>query len=173
MEVSISAMINELFVNLHYLDKSKDLFFGLTPSQVRIMRFIDARQQAGMKTFQKDVEREYNLKGSSVTSILNNLEKNNWIIRENVDYDARLKSIVFSESAVLVVDQIRSIAKKFDDCLRENLSEAEFIVFCQCSEKIINTINENRESLRNDFYKNKDFLIDEFNKTDKKTEDIK
>ncbi|MDO5398758.1 MAG: helix-turn-helix domain-containing protein, partial [bacterium] len=69
MESSISGMINKLFMNLQNVNKNQGGLFSLTPSQLRIMMFIGQRINEGKKTFQKDIEREFNLKGSSVTSI--------------------------------------------------------------------------------------------------------
>ena len=86
----------DISIQMQSISKSKAWEFNITPSQMRILIFIGQRLEKGEKTFQKDIEHEFNLKGSSVTSALNNLEKNKWIRRENVEYDSRLKSIVFA-----------------------------------------------------------------------------
>ena len=153
MENSISAMIHKLFMSLQTVNKSQGVSLSLTQSQLRIMMFIGRRLQEGKKTFQKDIEREFHLKGSSVTSILNNLEKNKWIMRESVDYDARLKSIVFAERSASIIEHLKVLSDKFDSYMKASLTDAEFIVFCQCVEKMLNALDENRDMLVKEFEK--------------------
>lgn len=150
MKQSISRMLNKIFVQIQNITKSKLWEFNMTPAQIRILMFIGQRLERGEKTFQKDIEREFNIKGSSVTSTLNKLEKNKWIRRESVDYDARLKLIVFAEQTYAEMNYMNEIAEKFDNMLKDSLSEAEFIVFCQCAEKILKTLTDNRNMLMED-----------------------
>ena len=150
MEQSISRMMHEMFIQIQNITKSKLWEFNMTPAQIRILMFIGQRLENGEKTFQKDIEREFNIKGSSVTSALNKLEKNKWIRRESVDYDARLKLIVFAEQAYAAIDYMNGMSEKFDKMMKDSLSEAEFIVFCQCAEKILKTLTDNRNMLMED-----------------------
>lgn len=158
MEGSISGMINTLFIHLQTINKNQGGLFSLTQSQLRIMMFIGRRCEEGKKTFQKDIEHEFNLKGSSVTSILNNLEKNKWITRESVDYDARLKLIVFAERSASVMKHLKALSDKFDSYMKSSLTEAEFIVFCQCVDKMLKALERNKDTLIKEFEKmNREF----------------
>ncbi|MDO5399215.1 MAG: hypothetical protein Q4G33_14960, partial [bacterium] len=96
-------------------------------------------------------------------SILNNLEKNKWIMRESVDYDARLKSIVFAERSVSVMERLKILSDKFDSYMKASLTEAEFIVFCQCVDKMIRALEDNRDILTEEFKK----VNTEFEKAEK------
>lgn len=147
MESSISGMINKLFMSLQTINKRQSVSLSLTQSQIRIMMFIGRRLEEGKKTFQRDIEREFNLKGSSVTSILNNLERNKWIMRESVKEDARLKSIVFAERSAAVIEYMKILSGKFDSYMKSSLTEAEFIVFCQCVDKMHKALEENKDIL--------------------------
>ena len=153
MEKSISNMINQLFLQLQNMNKDQLWKINLTQSQIRILTFIGRRIQQGKPTFQKDIEREFGIKGSSATSALKNLEKNKWITRENVEYDARLKSIVFAERTYSVMESMQRIFNKFDSYMRESLTEAEFIVFCQCMDKMKIALEENKEAMIEEFEK--------------------
>ena len=48
------------------------------------------------ETFQRDLEREFRIRRSTVTGILQNMEKNGFIVRESVEYDARLKKLTLT-----------------------------------------------------------------------------
>lgn len=145
MGQSIHYMVGKLFMKIQQVSKIGLTGYNMTPSQVRILMYIGQRIHNGEVVFQKDIEREFNIKGSSVTSALNNLEKNKWIRRESVDYDARLRSIVFDEKSYAVLKYMTDLSEQFDDLMRESLTEAEFIVFCQCIEKMIAAIDENKD----------------------------
>lgn len=153
MEKSISSMIHILFARIQKIGESQIGSFDMTPAQVRILMFIGKRAERGEKTFQKDIEHEFGIKGSSVTSIINNLEKHKWVRRESVDYDARLKSIVFAENTYEAMECMGRMSERFDNYMKETLTDAEFIVFCQCVEKIINTLEEKRDDVFDDSFR--------------------
>lgn len=60
------------------------------------------------KIYQKDIEEEMSLRKSSVTSLLNNLEKSGLIERKSSPEDARLKSVVLTERGIVVHEEIAS-----------------------------------------------------------------
>ena len=151
MEKSISAMIRSLFVKLQGMSKHKEWDIGLTSAQMRALGFIRQRAESGLPTYQKDIEREFGIKGSSASSLLNNLEKNNWIRRESVAHDARLKSIVFAPRVDGVMEQLGILTGLLDGCLRSSLTDEEFTVFCRCMEKMQTAIEENREEISGGF----------------------
>lgn len=138
--ISISSMIQHLGMQMQKLTKNKEWEIDITASQARVLMFIAQELEKGEMVFQKDVERAFNIKGSSVSSILNALEKNKWICREKVDYDARLKSIVLAEMSYQIMNEMREFWAEVDDSIRNTLSDAEFIVFCQCMEKIMKAL---------------------------------
>ena len=49
--------------------------------------------------FQRDIEEKFEIRRSTATGIINLMEKNGLIIREKVDYDARLKKLVLTDKA--------------------------------------------------------------------------
>ncbi len=153
MERSISSMIHKLFMRIQKVGEAQLGKIKMTPSQIRLMMFIGKRAENGEKTFQKDIEHEFDIKGSSVTSILNNLEKRKWIRRESVDYDARLKSIVFAENTYEAMKVMERVSERFDNYMRETLTDAEFIVFCQCVDKITKTLEEKRADMFDESFK--------------------
>ena len=72
---------------------------GLTCIQTRILGHLRHAEEEGKSVFQRDIEEIFRIKKSSVTSVLQTLEKKGLITRENVPEDARVKKLVLTEEA--------------------------------------------------------------------------
>ena len=62
--------------------------------------------------FQRDIETKFSLRRSTVTGILQRMEKSELITREPVSYDKRLKKIVLTEKAIEIYEYF---SKTYDD----------------------------------------------------------
>ena len=72
---------------------------GLTSIQSRILGYLRHAQDEGRDVFQREIEDVFRIKRSSVTSVLQTLEKKGLIVRESVPEDARVKKLVLTEEA--------------------------------------------------------------------------
>ena len=90
------------------LDVSKNIryFFdlamaenGLTSIQSRILGHLRHAEEERRDVFQKEIEEVFRIKRSSVTSVLQTLEKKKLLVRECVPEDARLKKLVLTDEA--------------------------------------------------------------------------
>lgn len=90
------------------LDVSKNIryFFdlamaqsGLTSIQSRILGHLRHAEEEGRCVFQREIEDVFRIKRSSVTSVLQTLEKKELIIRESIPEDARVKKLVLTKEA--------------------------------------------------------------------------
>ena len=90
------------------LDVSKNIryFFdlsmsqsGLTSIQSRILGHLRHAEEEGRDVFQRDIEDVFRIKRSSVTSVLQTLERKELVVRESVPGDARMKKLVLTEKA--------------------------------------------------------------------------
>ncbi len=68
---------------------------NLTVSQAYVIDFISMAGK-DKDIFQKDLEKHFDLKRSSISLMLNNMEKNDLIQRVPVAEDARLKKIILT-----------------------------------------------------------------------------
>ncbi|MCF0147381.1 MAG: winged helix-turn-helix transcriptional regulator [Clostridium sp.] len=85
--------------------------------------------------FQKDIEEIFTIRRSTVTGILQSMEKNNLIIRENVSYDARLKKIVLTDLGEEINIHIIKEMRKFEDAITKGVSDEELEIFVQILDK--------------------------------------
>lgn len=98
---------------------------GLTTVQGRVIGYLAKKERVGEVVFQRDVEEEFHIRRSSVTSIIQGLEKNGYITRESVAQDARLKKIILTDKG-----------RKINQSVRETiLSEEEKILQVLTSEE--------------------------------------
>ena len=66
---------------------------GLTNMQRLVLHYILFQAPLG-DIYQKDIEKAFQIRRSSATGILQLLEKNGFIYRETVEWDARLKKLL-------------------------------------------------------------------------------
>lgn len=86
--------------------------------------------------FQKDFEQQFNIRRSTASSILSLMEKNGLIKRESVDYDARLKKITLTERAVEIQLPVENAFDRFENMIKQDISESELEIFFNVLDKI-------------------------------------
>lgn len=127
------------------LDVSKNLryFFdltmaqnGLTSIQTRILGYLRNAQEEGKCVFQKDIEQVFRIKRSSVTSVLQTLEKKDLIIRESIPEDARVKKLVLTEKARKMQGCTYLKIREMEGEVRALFTEEEFQQFLDYMNRI-------------------------------------
>ena len=114
----------------HLIRRKLDVTFsapeydGMTGVQHAIMGYIMYHTQKG-EVFQRDIEKEFSLRRSTVTVMLQNLEQKGYILREPVSRDGRLKKIILTEKAKKLQERTQSEMERFHRALEEPLSEDE------------------------------------------------
>ena len=95
----------------------------MTGTHVWILKYL--QENDGKEIFQKDIERQFGINRSSATGLLQLMEKNGLIYREEVPYDARLKRIVMTEKAVSLEASIRREIDRAEERISRGFSEEE------------------------------------------------
>ena len=67
--------------------------YGVTPVHLRTLVFIHIRNLNGERVCQKDIENHLNLRPSSVSSLISNLENDGFLVRGTDEENARKKYI--------------------------------------------------------------------------------
>ena len=114
---------------------------GLTGLQARILGFVKFNSENGRDIFQKDIEAEFKIRRSSVSSVLDNMEKNGFIVRQSVENDARLKKIVLTEKAQHISKQHYQTVLRFESSLLENLTADEIATLKNLLNKVVENID--------------------------------
>ncbi len=89
-----------------------------------------------LPVFQRDVEKHFKLSRSTVTELLQLMEKNGLITRESVDYDARLKQIKLTPHSIDLQEKLHQQILLFEERICAGLSKAELDAFYTTIEKM-------------------------------------
>ena len=87
--------------------------------------------------YQKDIENAFSIARSTVTSILKLMEKKNYITRESVESDARLKKLVLTETGIELHYKIENMITKNETLLDSLLTKEEKKQFLFLINKIL------------------------------------
>jgi DNA-binding MarR family transcriptional regulator len=112
---------------------------GLTRTQAVIIKYLEVETKK-RDLFQKDIEKEFRIRKSSVTSVLQLLEKNGYITRESVIEDARLKKLILTDKAREANAIIGVELEKREEKFYQVISEEEAEHFFQTIDKITSTL---------------------------------
>lgn len=108
---------------------------NITVSQACVIEFIASRGE-NREIFQKDLEKEFDLKRSSVSLMLRNMEKSDLIKKVSVSEDARLKQIILTEKSLKIYDKISLAIDSVENKLAENLKPEEIKIFLDIIDKM-------------------------------------
>lgn len=121
--------------NLEYKGPFKN---KVTGNHIYILGYIFINKEKDI--FQKDIEIEFNIRRSTVSEILDNMENNNLIERIPVNYDARLKKIVLTDKGFMVYNESFKHIIDFENVLKININKKDLKIFFSVLEQIENNI---------------------------------
>ena len=134
-------VINRISNRLRRRSAALQETLGMSGAQGNILNFILVEGQKH-SIYQKDIEKEFSINRSTTSEMLKLMCKKGMIEREEVEYDARLKKIVLTESSRNHNRQIEDKMKEMHQKLIKDLSEEEINTFIKISDKLINNIKE-------------------------------
>lgn len=89
--------------------------------------------------YQRDIEKFLNIRRSSATGLISNLEKNGYLIKESVETDARLKRLVPTAKANAEVSIIEEQVIKLEEKMLNGITKNEI----ESLRKIISKMTKN------------------------------
>lgn len=114
---------------------------GISTIQGRIIQYIK-RQSKKRDVFQKDLENEFELRGASISSTLQNLEIQGLIKRESLSSDQRLKKIVLTDKALDISNKIDKNIMQVESEVLKSLTEYEQKTLNELLDKVNDGIKE-------------------------------
>ena len=113
---------------------------GLTSMQARIIKYLSDHAQEAV--YQRDLERKFEIRGPSVTSLLQLMEKNGLIVLSRVSHDARLKRLELTPKAVEINQRIQKSICRHEERIRMGLTKEEVEHFLSILHKIKQNLME-------------------------------
>ncbi len=123
-DVHIGKLVSIFYKRIHRRIGREVSQYGLTSIQSRILGFV-YNESAKRDIFQKDIEEEFEIRRSSVTSVLQLMEKKGYIKRISVSEDARLKKIILTEMGTEIQNKIYNRILEFEKSLEDGLNSEE------------------------------------------------
>lgn len=123
-------------LDIRFADAGLEEISGM---QGPLLGYLDRNSQE-RDIFQKDLEKHFNIRRSTATVMLQNLEQKGYIVRESVDSDARMKRIVLTDKAREVNREIRKQIDAFHDELEQGITPEEKEFFLSISDKIMKNL---------------------------------
>ena len=117
------------------------LEYGISSMQAKILGFIYCNSSK-RDIFQKTIEEEFDIRRSSVTSVLTLMEKNELIKRVSVSEDARLKKIMITDKGIEVHKLVYKQIQEIERIIESNLSKEELNSFISILERLTQKIND-------------------------------
>lgn len=99
-----------------------------------ILRYLYENRKRNI--YQRDLEKEFGVGRSSVTSTIQIMERDGYLKREAVEKDARLKRVVLTEKGMEAQEDIEGLVKTLNVKTLEGISEAELGTFLRVIEKL-------------------------------------
>lgn len=111
-----------------------DLAEKPTKTQTWVMNYLYENQDRDV--FQRDIQEQFDVRRSTVTGILQLMEKNGWITRQSVGEDARLKKIMLTPQAIELHERVGACIRKTEEQLAQGLTPQEKAEFLRLCDKI-------------------------------------
>ncbi len=137
----LANLIKKTLDNTPTFQKEKNI----TGMQYFIIGYIYRNRDKDV--LQKDVEKMFHMQKSTTSQIINTMEKNGLISRENVEYDKRTKKIVLTELALVIKDNAKKEIDQLEANMVQGLSEEEIEGFYNVIGKIKQNIKEREENV--------------------------
>lgn len=94
--------------------------------------------------FQKDIEKSFSIGKSTVTNLIQLLEKKGYIRRESVAHDARLKRVVLTEKGMESNESIERMFARMSEAIEKGISKQELGIFFGVCDKIKGNLRDER-----------------------------
>ena len=93
-------------------------------------------ENQGREIFQRDIQEQFSIRRSTVTGILQLMERNGLITRSSVERDARLKKLELTPRGVELHERVERSIRQVEDRLSQCLTPEEKATFLTICEKI-------------------------------------
>lgn len=108
---------------------NKLLPYDITNQQARLLGDLDNQLKRDEEIVQKDLERTMKLRGSSITSLLQGLERKGFITRSTGNEDGRTKQLNITDKGRAVIEEVESSFQELEQLLVKGMSEEEKATF--------------------------------------------
>jgi len=114
--------------------------YGLFSGQARILMYLYRKKDE--RIYQKDIEQAYQIRGGTVSGLLDNLESNGYINRVSSEIDKRKKLIVLTDKGKEISFKSINMVNSFEEEVLKLLTKNEIDAFYSINKKLNKYIDE-------------------------------
>ena len=140
--MQIGRQINKISNYLRRRSQKTQEKIGLTNNQALVLDYIMA---SNCPVYQKDIEKEFDLRPSSATELIGGMEEKGWIERIVSPSDKRLKEIVFKDNSDIVRNSIKSEICTTEKQLIKGINKKDLEVFMKVTNQMLKNLEEEDE----------------------------
>ena len=130
-----------------------------------IMRYLYENREK--EIYQKDIEKHFSIGRSTVTNIIQLMEKKGFIERQAVQSHARLKKVLLTEKGEKTHETIEALIIQLNQNMMEGIEPEELQIFLQVLSKIRQNIEKQKTERQKEMNKGKN-KAEEHKKEEKK-----
>lgn len=138
-----NRLIKELFISSNKLKRLLDkrhLENGLYVGQARVLSYIYRNKDKII--YQKDIEKEFQIRGGSVTGIIDGLVLQNYLLRTESKLDKRKKEISFTKKGEMQAIKALEITNEVEESFNIMLGDKDIELLKNVIDKIDKWIDE-------------------------------
>lgn len=138
MELTYQFLLRSLAHQMkNYADRRLDNF-GITQEQSHTLGYIYRHQEKGIS--QKDIMKTFDRKGSTVSSILKNLEKRDLVYRKVNPEDTRSKILKLTDEGITLVESFTKVFDEIEERMILNFAEEDKIKLKEYLEQMMKNL---------------------------------
>ena len=120
---------------------------GLTTMQNRVLHYI-LMKSLGCPVYQKDIEKEFRISKSTVTEVLQLMEKNGFIRRESSKKDGRMKRILPTQKALEIRREVVENIHMVEEKLRAGIPEEDYRICLTVLKKMSENLTKEENNMK-------------------------
>lgn len=111
----------------------------LTGHQNWVLGYLIQNQDRDI--MQRDIEKQFSIRRSTVSHMLQLMEKNGYIKRQSSETDARMKKILITDRGLEAYGRMQDRLDRFERMLQDHISEEELKIFLQILKRMEDNID--------------------------------
>lgn len=116
----------------------KEKVMNISHVQARVLRYLFVNKDKII--YQSDIEKEMDLRRSTISGILKTMEKNGLIKRENSKNDTRKKEVSLTDLSIQKHEEMKEKINKFEKEMLKGISLEEKEAFFRVIDKLSNNL---------------------------------
>lgn len=136
----IRGYLRQIGQRTKFLLDERLLPYDITPQQARLIGFVCSEQKQGKIIYQKDIEEAFELKGSSVTSLLQGLQRKGFIMRRSDSSDERRKVVTVLPKGQELVSEFETAFQEMDEKMVQGLTRGQQQMLVETLERMAHNL---------------------------------